>query len=488
MFFAASPGATGQEAACVDGFAASYPCASVNLLSRVTLGEMNGSYANDIWGWTDDQTGKEYALVGLSDGTSFVDVSNPTEPVFIGKLPGRGSPSTWRDVKVYADHAFVVSEASGHGMQVFDLTQLRDRTGPTTFSETTHYNTVGRVHNIAINEDTGYAYIVGAGGGAGCSGGLHMVDIQDPLNPTFAGCFDDDGYTHDVQCVIYSGPDTDYTDAEVCFASNEDTVTIVDVTDKSNPIEISQAVYPNDAYTHQGWLTEDHKYFIANDEIDEQTFGFNTRTLIFDVEDLDSPEFARAYLHPTASTDHNSYVKGRFAYQSNYTSGLRIVDLDRLLSTGGPVREIAFFDTFTQNDNVGFGGGSWSNYPFFDSGIVIVSDQDNGLFVVDPLLPGENPVASEQDATPGSVALSAAYPNPFADRTQFELTLGDAQEVDVAVYDVLGRRVVDLFRGTLGANEQRSFMFDGTALPAGLYFIRVTGEDFAETRQVALTR
>ena len=373
-------------------------------------------------------------------------------------------------------------------MQVFDLTELRGVTSPQTFSETAHYNNVGRVHNIAINEDTGFAYIVGAGGGAGCSGGLHMVDIQDPENPTFAGCFSADGYTHDVQCVVYHGPDADYTDSEICFASNEDTVTIVDVTDKDNPVMISQAVYPNDAYTHQGWLTEDQHYFIANDELDENTFGFNTRTLVFDVEDLDEPEFTRQYLHPTASTDHNVYVKGRFAYQSNYTSGLRVVDLDRLIGSGGPVLEIASFDTYPPNDHVGFEGGSWSNFPFFDSGIVIVSDQDNGLFVVDPQLPGENPVANDGEATPGSVALSAAYPNPFADRTQFELTLGDTQAIDVAVFDVLGRRVVDLFRGTFGANEQRTFVFDGTALPAGLYFVRVTGETFAETRQVALTR
>src|SRR5690606_37714841 len=97
--------------------------------------------------------------------------------------------------------------------------------------------------------------------------------------------------------------------------------------DKSNPVELSQAIYPNTAYTHQGWLTEDHRYFIANDEIDEGTFGFNTRTLIFDVTDLDEPEHIGEYYHPVASTDHNSYVKGRYAFQANYKSGLRIVDL-----------------------------------------------------------------------------------------------------------------------------------------------------------------
>ncbi len=483
------PNATAQQVACVNGFADSFPCASVDLLGRVTLPQMNASYANDIWGWTDPTTGNEYALVGLGNGTAFVDVSIPTSPVYLGTLPTHTQTSTWRDIKVYADHAFIVSEASNHGVQVFDLTQLRGMTSPTTFSETAHYDGIGSSHNIAINEETGFAYIVGAGGGSesGCSGGLHMVDIQDPENPTFAGCFSQDGYIHDVQCVVYDGPDTDYTGSEICMAANDPVVTIVDVTDKSNPVQVSQIPYPNDAYTHQGWLTEDQRYFIANDEIDELNFGFNTRTLVFDVSDLDSPEFLREYFHPTASTDHNLYVKGRYAYQSNYTSGLRIVDLGRLISGGGPVVEIASFDTYPPNDASGFGGGSWSNYPYFESGIVIVSDQGGGLFVLEPQLPG-NPTDAVDTTAPGTFALTQAYPNPFTDRTQFELTLGDTQDVDVAVFDVLGRRVADLFHGTLGAGQQRSFVFDGSALPAGLYFVRVTGEGFSETRQVALTR
>ena len=80
-----------------------------------------------------------------------------------------------------------------------------------------------------INEASGYLYAVGT---KTCSGGLHMVDIRDPANPQFVGCYADDGYTHDSECVIYSGPDTRFTDHEICFNYNEDTLTIVDVTHK----------------------------------------------------------------------------------------------------------------------------------------------------------------------------------------------------------------------------------------------------------------
>jgi choice-of-anchor B domain-containing protein len=486
LTLALSPLALGQSAACQDGFASSFSCASVDLLSRVTLGQMSAGSGNDIWGWTDPQTGKEYALMGLNNGTAFVDISDPASPVYLGKLPTHTSSTIWRDVKVYQNHAYVVSEASGHGMQVFDLTQLRDvENPPQTFSETDYYDGVGSAHNVAINEATGFAYIVGAGT---CSGGLHMVNIQNPgfQSPTFAGCFSADGYTHDVQCVVYDGPDADYQGSEVCFASNEDTVTIVDVTDKESPGAISQAVYPNPAYTHQGWLTEDHRYFIANDEIDEGRFGFNTRTLVFDVTDLDEPEFVEEYFHPVAATDHNLYVKGRYAYQANYKSGLRIVDLENLGSGGAAdLQEVAFFDTYTSSNSAGY-EGAWSNYPYFESGVVIVSDINSGLFVLQPQL-DTNPTNAD-DAAPGTFALSEAYPNPTSGRTQIDLALGDTQHVDIVVYDVLGRRVADLFHGVLSAGEARTFAFDGGSLPAGLYFIRIAGDDFADTRQVSLTR
>src|SRR5690606_26347425 len=225
-----------------------------------------------IWGWTDAETDREYALVGLSDGTAFVDVTEPTEPVYLGKLPTATVLSGWRDIKTYGHHAFVVSEAPGHGMQVFDLTRLRDVPGPPqTFTADAHYVGAGKAHNLVINEDTGFAYIVGANeAGFPCNaGGLHIVDVRVPLTPTFAGCFDGDGYTHDAQCVVYDGPDADYTGREICMAANEDNVAIVDVTDKANPSLVAHAVYLNAAYTHQGWLTDDRRFFLVDDELDE---------------------------------------------------------------------------------------------------------------------------------------------------------------------------------------------------------------------------
>ncbi|MCK5923037.1 MAG: choice-of-anchor B family protein, partial [Methylococcales bacterium] len=242
---------------CTAGTAGGYPCSNVDLLSFFPTTSMGGSSStdgNDIWGWTDPLDNKEYALMGRTNGTAFVDLSDPENPVFIGSLATHTISSIWRDIKVYANHAFIVSEANGHGMQVFDLTRLRTAVPPTTFTEDAHFPGFGSAHNIVINERSGFAYGVGTNT---CSGGLHMIDISTPTSPADAGCFSSDGYTHDAQCVIYNGPDLEHIGKEVCFNSNEDTVTIVDVTTKATPIQLSRTGYTGSRYTHQAWLTED---------------------------------------------------------------------------------------------------------------------------------------------------------------------------------------------------------------------------------------
>lgn len=368
---------------CVDGMADTYPCQNVDLLSFLPLSDIGGGSGNDIWGWTDPVTGQEFALMGRTSGAAFVDISDPENPVYLGNLPTHTGNSIWRDIKVYADHAYIVSEASGHGMQVFDLTQLRNvTTPPVTFSETAHYDDLGSAHNIVINEDSGFAYAVGA---SSCSGGLHMIKLNPPTSPTFAGCFSEDGYTHDAQCVIYNGPDADHQGKEICFNANEDTLTIVDVTNKgqigTGPVELSRTGYNGSAYTHQGWLTPDHHYFLMDDELDEQSYGNNTRTYIWDVSDLDAPALLGHYTGSTPAIDHNLYTRDNFVFEANYHAGLRILDTSDVANAN--LEEVAYFDTYPASNSPSF-NGAWSVYPYFESGVVIVSGIERGLFVLRP--------------------------------------------------------------------------------------------------------
>ena len=385
----------GGPQSCDDGKVGEFECNQVDLVAFLPVSAIGGDRGvrlNDIWGWEDPETGKEYALVGRIDGTSFVDISDPENPVYVGDLPKtEGSPgAAWRDIKVYRDHAYIVADGSGaHGMQVFDLTRLRDvPNAPATFAPDAHYTRVQSVHNIVINEDTGFAYAVGANGGdETCGGGLHMIDIRDPKNPQFAGCFSDPstgrqktGYTHDAECVTYRGPDEEHQGREICFGSNETALSIADVTDKQSPVPLSMAEYPNVGYTHQGWLSEDQRYLYMDDELDELNgLVDNTRTLVWDVSDLDDPVLVKEFLNPNStSIDHNLYVKGDKVYQSNYVSGLRVLDIQNPTEP----EEVGFFDTVPFGDDSPRFDGSWSNYPYFKSGVIVVTSGYEGLFIV----------------------------------------------------------------------------------------------------------
>jgi choice-of-anchor B domain-containing protein len=388
------PAITGAERKCETGTVEAFSCQRVDLqafLPVSAIGGKRGIMLNDIWGWTDPATGREYALVGRMDGTAFVDVTDPTNPAYLGELPlhAGAEPNLWRDIKTYKDHAFIVADGAGpHGMQVFDLTQLRSvRNPPVTFSETAHYDRIASAHNIVINEDAGFAFPVGNSmGGETCGGALHMIDIRDPKRPTFAGCYADPatgmqrtGYTHDAQCVTYQGPDARYRGREICFNSSETAVGIADVTDKKNPRPIAVASYPNTAYAHQGWLSEDHRYFFLDDEGDELSGTVpRTRTIIWDMSNLEEPTLLKEFLGTTAATDHNLYVRGKYMYQSNYVSGLRVIDV----SDPANPREVAYFDTVPAGENVPGFAGSWSNYPYFKSGTIVVTSMREGLFVV----------------------------------------------------------------------------------------------------------
>jgi choice-of-anchor B domain-containing protein len=385
---------TGDTVRCTDGEAAEFGCMQVDLLSFLpnsAVGAEQGVIVNDLWGWTDPETGHEIAIVGRSDGTVFIDVTDPHNPLYLGQLLAtEGSlPNAWRDPKVYADHAFIVADNVGqHGMQVFDLRRLRNvENPPVTFEVDALYDKVASAHNVVINEETGFAYIVAAsGGGETCGGGLHMVDVRDPLKPTFAGCFHDPttgiggrGATHDGQCVIYRGPDKQYQGREICFGANETALSIADVTDKKSPVAVAVVAYPSVGYTHQGWLTEDHKYFYMDDEGDELFHGLDrTRTMIYDVSDLDDPILAAEFLGTNGASDHNLYIKGDLMYQSNYVSGLRVIDISDRLHP----KEVAAFDTVPWGENIAGFAGSWSNYPYFKSGNIVVTSVREGVFVV----------------------------------------------------------------------------------------------------------
>lgn len=448
---------------CSGGFAGSYPCNKIDLYSQlpaIQLGGVVSTECNDIWGWTDPMDGKEYAIIGLTSHTAFVDISVPTAPVYLGKLPTASVSSIWRDIKVYSNHAYIVSEASAHGMQVFDLTRLRGVVTPQTFTADFHYTGFGRCHNIAIDEVNGYAYAIGTRtyvpGSSGISngGGPHIINIQTPASPVFVNEYNAQGYSHDAQIVVYNGPDTDHLGKQIYIGSNENKVVVVDVTNKLAPVLISNFTYTNTAYTHQGWLTEDHKFFILGDEVDEQSFGFNTKTVIVDMTDLDAPVLKWNYNGQTPAIDHNGYTKGNDFYLANYRAGLRIMDISNLDSAN--MNEIGFFDTFPTSNSNQF-NGAWSVYPYFASGSIIISDIERGLFVVK-----KNAILSNDSFSNLNISI---YPNPSNGLVNITL---DVPIEKLDVFNVLGVKVKSI--NNLNSNE---IQFSVNDLSSGIYILLV---------------
>ena len=441
---------------CVNGFAGAFPCEGFDLQSQIPLSTMNSARANDSWGWTDPLDGKEYAIICLNEATAFIDISDPINPIYLGKILTENNSSTWRDAKTYNNYAFIVSEDPGHGMQIFDLTRLRNVTNaPVIFTEDAHYSGFGGAHNIVINQATGYAYGVGTNVNGG---GPHFVNIQDPLNPINEGGFSGAGYCHDAQVVIYDGPDQDYTGREILFGSNADQVVIIDVSNKTSPQIISTIDYNNVEYTHQGWLTEDHRYFLLGDEQDEINIGINTRTVVFDFEDLDNPQLSFEYTGPTAATDHNGYVKGAKFYLSNNAAGMRVIDLSDI--SNGNIAEEGYFDSYPDHSNSGY-IGAWSLYPFFESGNIVISDRTAGFLLVKA-----SEILAINDPSYSEISI---IPNPVSDRVQIR-----SEKLNISsliLTDILGN--VFYSEKDINSNE---FSIDTSQLSRGMYFLLINNQ------------
>ena len=347
----------------------SFPQDQVELLSWVTLGEMGASSGMDCWGYT-SPSGREYAIYCANSRTAFIEITDPRNPVIVDSKTGPNCG--WRDVKIYADHAYIVSEC-GPGVQIIDLSGIDG-------GVVTKVNEIGGStspsHNVAIDTDSGYLYRVG-----GSPNGMWIYDLNaSPTNPPFVGSWTTK-YIHDVQVVTYtSGPLAGKQIGYACSGFNggftSTGLTILDVTNKNSIQVMDEVFWSNAAYSHQAWLTPDRQYLYLNDELDEGSFGLDTTTFVIDVADPNNAFLAATFDNSVSATGHNLYTKGNRLYEANYHSGLRVFDTTNQLAP----TEVAFFDTFEPDNNSGY-NGLWSNYPYFPSGVVIGSDMEKGLFV-----------------------------------------------------------------------------------------------------------
>jgi choice-of-anchor B domain-containing protein len=348
---------------------AQYTSSKVVLKAQINLATFGASNGNSCWGYV-SRSGKEYALMGLSNKLAIVDITDPANPDWFASVPHLDG--LWMDVKVYKNYAYVVTEESGSGIQVIDLSDVDNHN--VTLVRT--ISTIGRSHTCHIDTVNGFLYTCGShesGGTTTC------WNLADPANPVRVGPASLTGnYIHESYVHAYtSGP---YAGKQIFFGCSTDQgLEIWDFTDKAHPVKIKTMTYPNIGYCHQCWMSEDEKYLYMDDEFDESMFGFDTRTVVFDVSSLENGHYVTTFTTGIGTIDHNQYLIDGFIYQSNYKSGLHIFDTND--NQTAPT-QVGWFDTYPEDDTQGY-EGLWSNYPFFPSGTVIGSDINRGLFIWD---------------------------------------------------------------------------------------------------------
>lgn len=379
---------------------------NVELLSRVPLDAFPGlpQAANDVWGYVSPAS-REYAFIGLERGTGFVEVTDPLNPIIVGVIPG--PRSTWRDMEFYGNYAYSVNEdcwvgggrdeegeqgeegeeGARHpdhpggcssevasGMQVIDVSQI-DQGVVTLVNE--HYTelNIHTAHNVRVNQASGFLYLCGPDAFAG---GLVVLDLNaDPVAPPLAGVWGG-LYVHDVIVVNYTeGP---WAGREVAFAScGPHGLFIVDFTDKAAPAVLGAVRYPTRRYCHHGWLDPQKRYFYINDELDEMDGTVSTTTTyVADVTDLAHPQLVGQFTNGLQSIDHNPMGRGNLLFEANYSSGLRVYDISDPLN----VSEAGFFDTRPEDNGTSF-LGAWGVHVMLPSRVVLVSDRQRGLFLLD---------------------------------------------------------------------------------------------------------
>ena len=313
---------------------------------------------NDVWGYTAPD-GHEFALVGHRSGTYIYDVStNPHDPIEVGFIAG--ATSTWRDLKTHGYYCYVTNETGG-GM---DIISLEDPFNPYKVGEYTA--TFTTAHNLFISD--GFAYIFGSNAD---EGGCRILSLDNPINPVEVGSWEDD-YFHDgfvkndtlYGCGIYNG-----------------TLYIIDVSIKSNPINLVEHNYSNYG-CHAVWVTDDSKYVVTGDE---EAGGY---VYIFDIQDFDNINLVSTWYPDEVDAEdksvHNVLKKGDLLYISYYVYGTRILDISDPYNP----TEVGYYDWYPGQS--GLYSGNWGTYPLTENGLIYSTDYSgNGFFIMSYPFMGE---------------------------------------------------------------------------------------------------
>ena len=426
---------------------------NVNLLFNWSDSTLPGSNAfnntyNEVWGFV--QGGREYVVIGSTNGTHIFDVNDPINAVQVEFIPGavQGPQVVHRDYHDYNGYLYMVCDEGPSTLQIADLSHLPD-SAPLVYDSD---QLIARSHNIFIDPSSARLFACGSGYQ------LKVLSLTNPTNPTqLLNCNTDVsfwpaeiGYCHDV----FVKNDTAYLNAP-----NIPGLFIVDFNNIQNVQMVgSLTAYPEQGYNHSGWLNESGQYYAMVDE----THG--TRIKLVDVSnfmDIEVVSFMGSEIDPI-SIAHNAIFKGENLFVSHYYDGFYIFNLrdpyDPLIT--------GYYDTSIEQHDTTY-EGSWGIYPLLPSGIVAVSDMQNGLFLFDVSQ------AVGTDDLPKSEYSIAVFPNPFQDKFRVQLP-ENVPSASYQLVDISGRMVQ---KGVL--SKAMNDVKVGHELSPGVYFLRMNSGNFA---------
>ncbi len=429
------------------GFALAQVSHNIKVLAHFN----HNTFHSSCWGY--EAGGREYAIYGWYEGTSFVDITDENDIREVVFLPGKYSG--WREMKVYKNYLYIVSEADSSGIQIVDLTRL-----PNTVDLVNTYSFDGFRRAHTISQNGRYLYV---NGGNYREGGIVVLDVgTDPESPVKLGEWETD-YVHDCRVVN-----------DTIWACNPLTgkVSVIDAVDKNNPFTITSWVNGQYPVPHNCALTDDGKYLFVCDE----NFNVPGKVKIWNISDKNDIVFAGEWkVNGSTESVHNVEIFGNYAFLSYYGEGAIVLDITDPVN---PV-EIAWLKTTA----------CWQVY-YFNSGKIIASDIYDGLYVLKTL----DPISVNNNRTPAEgFSLSQNYPNPFNPVTKFKFNIPQNETTHrfvttrLKIFDALGREIVILVNQQLQPGTYEAD-WDASAFPSGVYYYRLESGSYTETRKMVLLK
>jgi len=358
----------------VSGFAsAQFPRDGVRLLSQIPLTGFPGSPTSGaaIYGYT-SPSGREYATIGVRNGTAIVEITNPSVPIVRAHIPGPNS--LWHENVVLGDYCYSVTEGGG-GIQVIDLRNIDF--GVATLVATYAGNGLNNIHTIQADPATNRLYVNGS------NRGFLIIDASNPTALVEIGRWTTK-YVHD--CVIRNHTSGPYAGKQIAYlCCGTAGLYIVDITNPGSLVDKGSLIYypgqGGNFYCHSGSLTPDNRYLMVNDEFDEnKSITPSCTTIVVDVSNLAAPTVANRFTSGVNTIDHNSHLRDGFLFLSAYKAGVRVYDARNVPA----LSEVGYFDSFPSATNSAGYEGDWGVFAGFPSGNIVISDMNSGLFVLDP--------------------------------------------------------------------------------------------------------